>query len=90
MKRESIEELQARMCAANRLVPQGRIIRHVRTGNEYIVRGHALRVGDLVPLVAYSPVSDTVVVFSRALQDIQAKFVMSTGDVWPVLKGTGQ
>lgn len=85
MKRETPEELQVRMRAANHLVPAGRVIRHVRTGGEYIVRGHSLRVGDLAPLVQYSPLVGPVVVFSRAVADVQAKFVLSDGDAWPTL-----
>ena len=85
MKRETPEELQVRMRAANHLVPAGRIIRHVRTGGEYIVRGHSLRVGDLAPLVQYSPLTGPVIVFSRVVTDVQAKFVISDGEDWPTL-----
>ncbi|MEO0720841.1 MAG: hypothetical protein AAFY43_01695 [Pseudomonadota bacterium] len=85
MKRETPEELKARMKDANHLVPVGRFIRHVRTGNEYIVRSHSLRVGDLAPLVNYSPATGTVIVFSQDVAGIQAKFVMSDGEDWPTL-----
>lgn len=85
MKRETPEQLQVRMRAANHLVPQGRIIRHVRTGGEYMVRGHSLRVGDLAPLVNYAPVTGPVIVFSRLATDIQAKFVLAAGEDWPSL-----
>ena len=86
MKRETPEQLQVRMRAADHLVPQGRFIRHVRTGGEYIVRGHSLRVGDLAPLVNYSPRTGAVIIFSRAVADIQAKFVLSDGEDWPSLE----
>lgn len=83
MRRETPEELQARMRAADHLVPQGRVIRHVRTGGEYMVRGHSLRVGDLALLVQYSPMTGPVIVFSRPVFDVQAKFVLADGQDWP-------
>lgn len=85
MKRETPEQLQVRMRAANHLVPAGRVIRHVRTGGEYVVQGHALRVGDLAPMVNYRPLTGPAVVFSRTASDIQAKFVISDGEDWPSL-----
>lgn len=85
MKRETPKQLRMRMLAAQALVPQGRSIRHVRTGGEYIVRSHCLRVGDLAPMANYSPVFGPVIVFSRTAQDIQAKFVLMDGEPWPDL-----
>ena len=82
MKRETPEQLQARMKFAMDRVPQGQIIRHARTGGEYMVRGHALRAGDLFPMVNYSPVTGPVVVFCRTITDIQAKFVFADGRDW--------
>ena len=85
MTRETTEQLQARMAAAEMLVPAGRFIRHVRTGVEYLVRGHALRVGDLALMVQYSPRLGPVIVFSRDVEGIRAKFVLKSGDEWPDL-----
>lgn len=85
MKRESTEQLTARMRHAQCLVPQGFFIRHVRTSGEYIVRGHCLRVGDLAPMVNYSPSTGPVVVFSRTVEDIRAKFVRMDGKDWRLL-----
>lgn len=85
MKRETPQELEIRMRCANHLVPQGRVIRHVRTGGEYMVRGHALRVGDLALIVNYAPITGPVIVFSREAFEVQAKFVLSDGDEWPSL-----
>ncbi len=86
MKRETPNQLQVRMRAADHLVPKGRLIRHVRTGGEYMVRGHALRVGDLAPMVNYSPSTGPVIVFSRTAPDIRAKFVLVDGEDWPSLE----
>jgi biotin carboxylase len=83
MQRETTEQLQARMNAAERLVPAGWFIRHVRTGGEYLVRGHSLRVGDLALMVNYSPRFGPVIVFSRTVDDIRAKFVLAGGNPWP-------
>ena len=85
MKRETPRELQIRMRAAAHLVPAGYNIRHVRTGGEYIVRGHSLRVGDLAPMVNYSPMNGPVIVFSRVAADVQAKFVRMDGKEWKSL-----
>ena len=85
MKRETTEQLMVRMRYAQDLVPQGLVIRHVRTGGEYMVRGHCLRVGDLAPMVNYSPLTGPVVVFSRVVSDIRAKFVRMGGEEWPLL-----
>jgi len=82
MKRETPEELSLRMKAAQHLVPAGYAIRHVRTGGEYIVRGHSLRVGDLMPMANYSPLTGPVIVFSRAAEDVQKKFVRIDGKDW--------
>lgn len=82
MKRETPQELQVRMRAAAHLVPSGCNIRHVKTGGEYIVRGHSLRVGDLAPMVNYSPLTGPVIVFSRVAADVQAKFVRMDGEDW--------
>lgn len=85
-KRESQSELQIRMQAANHLVPKGIIIRHVRTGGEYIVAGHSLRVGDLAGMVQYRPLTGPVVEFSREAKSIQAKFVRTDGEDWSDIK----
>lgn len=82
MKRETPQELQVRMRAAEHMVPAGKHIRHVRTGGEYVVRGHCLRVGDLMPMVNYSPLTGSVIVFSRAAQEVQSKFVRMDGEDW--------
>jgi hypothetical protein len=84
MARETTQELMVRMQIAEHMVPSGYAIRHVRTGGEYIVHGHALRVGDLTPMVSYSPFLGTVV-FSRAVDDVQAKFVRIDGMEWKSL-----
>lgn len=86
MKRESPQELQIRMQAANHLVPKGIVIRHVRTGGEYIVAGHSLRVGDLAGMVQYRPLTGPVIEFSREATGIQAKFVRADGEDWRDLK----
>ena len=82
MKRMTTDELVDRMKIAEKMVPQGFTIRHVRTGQEYMVRGHAMRVGDLELLVQYSPLAGSVVVFSRPVSEIQAKFVRRDGEHW--------
>ena len=82
MKRETTQELMVRMQIAEHMVPSGYAIRHVSTGGEYMVDGHALRVGDLTPMVNYSPRLGPVVVFSRAVEDVQAKFVRIDGMEW--------
>jgi len=82
MKRETPQELQLRMQAAEHLVPTGKHIRHVRTGGEYVVRGHCLRVGDLMPMVNYAPLTGPVIVFSRAARDVQSRFVRMDGEDW--------
>ena len=61
---------------------KGAVIRHVRSGGEYIVVGHALRVGDLAGMVQYQPTTGPVVTFSREAAAIQAKFVRASGDEW--------
>jgi hypothetical protein len=83
MKRETPEQLQARMRAANQLVPAGRCLRHVRTGGEYIVQGHCLREGDLALMVLYRPLTGPCIVFSRTVEGIRAKFVIADGENWP-------
>jgi hypothetical protein len=83
MIRETSRQLMIRMMHAQDIVPPGRFIRHVRTGGEYIVKGHSLRVGDLAPMVEYSPLFGPVVVFSRNAHDIRRKFVLMDGDPWP-------
>jgi len=88
MTRETTEQLQARIATAERLVPAGRFIRHVRTGVEYLVRGHALHVGDLALMVQYSPRFGPVIVFSRDVDGIRAKFVLTGGDEWPEISET--
>ena len=90
MKRETPEQLQERMDAAERLVPKGRIIRHVRTGNEYLVRGHSLRVGDLALMVNYSQRVGPVIVFSREVEGIRSKFVLADGEEWPDARSNGE
>lgn len=90
MKRETPEQLQERMKAAERLIPKGRFIRHVRTGVEYIVCGHALRVGDLALMVNYSPSYGPVIVFSREVEGIRSKFVLSDGEEWPDARIAGE
>jgi hypothetical protein len=88
MNRETTQELMARMRIAEHLVPAGYAIRHVRTGGEYMVRGHSLRVGDLTPMVSYSPLTGPVIVFSRAAQDVQRKFVRVDGNEWKSIHST--
>ena len=83
MKRETHDELQARIQAADNLVPAGRFIRHIRTGNEYLVRGHSLRSNDLTALVLYSPKYGPSIVFSREVGDVLTKFELSDGERWP-------
>ena len=90
MARETTEQLQERMDSAERLVPKGRIIRHVRTGGEYLVRGHSLRVGDLALMVNYSPRVGPVIVFSRELLGIRSKFVLADGEEWPDARSNGE
>jgi hypothetical protein len=85
MKKETTQELTVRMQIAMHMVPTGYAIRHVRTGSEYMVQGHALHVGDLTPMVSYCPLADPVVVFSRAVKDVQAKFVRIDGKEWKSL-----
>ena len=80
--RETMEQLEHRMLAAERLVPVGCGIRHVKSGGEYLVTGHAVRVGDLALMVQYSPRHNTGVVFSREVAAIRAKFVRCDGEEW--------
>ena len=83
MKRETPDQLLYRMHAADRLVPRHSIIRHVKTGAEYFVRGHSLRVGDLALMVNYSTRPGYDIVFSREVESIRAKFVLADGEEWP-------
>ena len=83
MKRETTEELQARMQAARNLVPAGLLMRHRRTGTQYVVRGHSLRAGDLRALVQYAASYGPVIVFSREIDEVRAKFELSDGERWP-------
>lgn len=80
--RLSSDELMVRMQAAENMVPQGYAIRHVKTGGEYMVKSHSLRVGDLMPLVNYAPLVGPVVVFARAVTEVQSKFVRVDGKEW--------
>ena len=73
------------MWSAHLAVANGQMIRHVSTGGEYVVRGHSLRVGDLAPLVHYSPLLKGVVVFSRTVEAIQSKFVRMDGEDWDLI-----
>ena len=82
MKRLTDDQLMKLMIVSQDMVPAGYVIRHVRTGAEYMVRGHALRVGDLGLLVNYSPLTGPVVIFCRTAADIRAKFVRSDGKAW--------
>lgn len=81
-KRETTGQLMARMKYAADIVPAGFTARHVKTGGEYMVRGHCLRLGDLEPMVNYSPLTGPVVVFSRPVMDFRAKFVRCDGVEW--------
>lgn len=83
MRRESEAELKARMARAAELVPRNRHVRHVRSGDMYVVRGHSLRESDLEALVHYSPRFYRSIVFSRPLNDFRAKFVQANGEPWP-------
>jgi len=83
MKRETPEELHERMQEAEKLVPRGRLIRHVKSGGQYVVRGHSLREDDLEALVNYSPRIGLVIVFSRPLKEVQDRFVLWNGQDWP-------
>jgi len=85
MTRLTTDQLTDRMKIAQTIVPQGFVIRHVRTGYDYMVRGHSLRVGDLELLVQYSPLFGPIVIFSRTLSEIQAKFVRHDGQRWALV-----
>ena len=82
MRRETPEELQQRIADADRKLPQGRFIRHVKSGGEYLVCGHTLRESDLETLVIYSPKFEPAFSFARPLQEVIAKFVLSDGEQW--------
>jgi len=82
MKRETPEQLKFRMQMVEHMVPAGSLIRHVRTGGEYIVAGHCLRVGDLGLMVNYRPRTGPVITFSREATAVQSKFVLMSGDEW--------
>lgn len=88
MRRESIEELQVRMAQAETLAPEGHFIRHVKSGGIYMIRGHSLRESDLEALVEYSPQHGPVVLFSRPLSEVRARFVLVNGEQWPLLPET--
>jgi len=85
MTRLTTDQLVDRMRVAQTTVPEGFVIRHVRTGYDYMVRGHSLRVGDLELLVQYSPLFGPIVIFSRTLSEIQAKFVRHDGQRWALV-----
>lgn len=83
MKRLTEFGLLSRMEAANRMVPKGHAIQHVRSRAFYMVRGHSLRSSDLEMMVHYVPQSvDGGVMFSRSAVEIQEKFVRVSGEPW--------
>jgi hypothetical protein len=81
MQKETMEQLQQRMVIARKLLPEG-VIRHVKTGGEYMVKGYSLRVSDLELMGNYSPLNTPTVVFSRPISEIQARFVQVNGEDW--------
>lgn len=86
MPRETERQLQVRMLAAEHMVPKGYRIRHVRSGAEYMVHSHALRIGDLETLVNYASIAGPMIMFSRKLSEVQAKFVRVDGEDWQGLE----
>lgn len=80
--RLNMDQLRTRTEDAGSVAPYGLVIRHVRTGGVYLVRGHTLRAEDLEMMVTYRPRNTESVHFSRALTEILAKFVRVDGKSW--------
>lgn len=88
MRRETHEELTARMLEADRLAPKGYWMRHVKSGDLYIIAGHSLRENDLEALVHYRPKFGPAIYFSRPLKEVHARFVLANGDEWPLAEAS--
>lgn len=76
MKRETTQELEARITAANEKAVPLEDYRHVKSGVVYLVLFNSLSADDLSAQVQYRRRGQVgAVVFSRPIEDFLAKFV---------------
>ena len=74
-KRLSDDEMKVIAVVAALKYPLGQVIRHTKTGNEYIITGHHFREYDMEICVQYAPGGgNRRIAFSRPVAEITERF----------------